>query len=556
MKHVSFLGAGLLAMFLMPQSANAQSKQEDKVKVKVRIAPEQKPDATLMPYAMFRSSPTALLVMRSPEFDARSHVKKGPRIDVYDFDKLIHERSLEPAMKRMGQEQLYLEDLVRFNGKPVMIARNRRDEDVSLFYQHLDPHLTKPPPAFDPICSFPMQAKEFKTAIEKPGTLTRDRFSTAVARDSSHLLIHGPHMVDSDGNAFRLLVAVDRQMSPVWQHVLRLDARAERTEVLDAAIDGKGIGYLLVRFRGKGRPYWNGASAYETVLYRFDASDITPMPVALPDGAQPTGGILRDFGKGLLWAGIYAQPGEGSGKLEGNFIATIEPNSSGALPARWLPFTGEDFSGEQIAERNESAELAEEGDEEDDGRKKKAEKRLDWVTDVVELVERGDGGWYIVNEVGIIASRIDGETRRARRTFYHGPVLARSFDKDLNQQWATLYRRWVMTASPVTGRLLATAFEGQLFLFLIDSDEMAEKRKLKERITPSTGGSPHTVYASFDDKGAFRTKAVLKGEAARDYIGGTLVRVGRDQYAAFGADGLGGARYLPVRIDLSKDIRK
>jgi hypothetical protein len=545
----------LMAVLMLPAAADAQTKPEDKVKVRVRLAPEQKSDAVMMPQSVFRSSPTAVMVMRSPEFDARSHVKKGPRIDVYDYEKLIHERSMEPAMKRMGQEQLFLDDLVWYNGKPVMIARNRRDEDVSLFYQYLDPHLTKPPPSFDPICSFPVQAKVFNTTTVKPGTLTRDRFRTAVAHDSSHMVICGPHMVDPDGGAFRLLAAVDRQMNTIWQHVLRIDARAERSELLDAAIDSKGVGYVLLRFRAKGRPYGGGAFTYETVLYRFDAGDIAPMPVGLPDGSQPTGGILRDFGKGILWAGIYAQSGEGSGKLEGNFIATMEPDSTGNLPARWLPFTGEPLSDEEISERNEASEVAEDDDDEDG--KKKSEKRLDWVTDVVELLERGDGGWYIVNEVGFTVSRIDGETRRARRTHYHGPVLARSLDKDWNQQWSTLYRRWAIAGSSVTGKLLATVFDKQLYLFLIDSDELAEQRKLKERISPKDPGKPNSVYAFFDDKGGFRTKVVLRGDVARDFIGGwDLVRSGKDQYLAFGADAMGVARYLPVRIDLSKDVKK
>jgi hypothetical protein len=546
----------LMAMLVLPAAADAQTKPEDKVKVRVRLAPEQKPIAVMTPYAIFRSSPTAVMVMQSPEFDARSHVKKGPRIDVYDYEKLIHERSMEPAMKRMGQEQLFLDDLVWFNGKPVMIARNRRDEDVSLFYQFLDPHLTKPPPSFDPICSFPVQAKVFNTAVVKPGTLTRDRFRAFAAHDSSHMVICGPHMVDSDGGAFRLLTAVDRRMSPVWQHVLRIDARAERSELLDAAIDSKGVGYVLLRFRAKGRPYGGGAFTYETLLYRFDAGDIAPMPVGLPDGSQPTGGILRDFGKGIVWAGIYATNGEGSGKLEGNFIATMEPDSTGNLPARWLPFTGEPLSDEEISERNEASEVAEDDDDED-SKKKKSEKRLDWVTDVVDLLERGDGGWYIVNEVGFTVSRIDGETRRARRTYYHGPVLARSLDKDWNQQWSTLYRRWAITGSAVTGKLLATVFDKQLYLFLIDSDELAEQRKLKERISPKDPGKPNSVYAFFDDKGGFRIKTILKGDVARDFIGGwDLVRSGKDQYLAFGADAMGVARYLPVRIDLSKDAKK
>lgn len=556
MKTESLLGALLLAATLAPIESIAQAKPEDKVKVRARIGPEQKPDAVMMPYAIFRSSPTAVMVMRSPEFGPGSHVKRGPRIDVYDYEKLIHERSMEPAMKRMGQESLTLEDLVWYNGKPLMLARNQREEDVSLFYQFLDPHLTKPPPAFDPICSYPVQVKVLKPSVVKPGTLTRDRFRAAVARDSSHMIIHGPHMLDPEGNPFRLVAAVDRQMQPIWQHVIRMDTKVERSEVLDAAIDSKGIGYLLVRHRAKGRPFWGGASTYESVLMRIDAGDIATLPAALPDGAQPTGGILRDFGKGIVWAGIYAQAGEGSGKLEGNFIATMEPDSTGALPARAIPFTGEPLSDEEISERDEASEVAE-TDEDEGDKKKKDEKRLDWVTDVVDLVERGDGGWFLVNEVGFTISRIDGETRRGRRTFYHGPILARSFDKDWLQQWSTLFRRWTVTGSPVTGRTMVTAFDKKLNLFMIDEEEQMEMRKQKLKITPKDQGKPNTVHAAFDDKGVVRTKVLLKGDIARDFFGSwRTVRSGKDQYLGFGADGMGGARYLPVRIDLTKDEKK
>lgn len=555
MKIHSLLGALLLAAMLAPHAADAQAKPEDKVKVRARLGPEHGGDAVMMPYAIFRSSPTAIMVMRSPEFGPGSRVKRGPRIDVYDYEKLIHERGMEPAMKRMGQEQLFLEDLVRYNGKPVMLARNVREADVSLFYQYLDPHLTKAPPSFDPICSFPVQYKVFKPAVEKPGNLTRDRFQAAIARDSSHMIIHGPHLVDPEGTAFRLVCAVDRQMQPVWQHVVRMDSKVERSEVLDAAIDANGVGYLLVRHRAKGRPYWGGSSTYETVLLRLDAGDIASMPVSLPEGAQPTGGVLRDFGKGIVWAGIYAQPGDGSGKLKGNFIATTEPDSTGSLPARAIPFTGEPLSDEEVSERNEATEVAESDEEDDD--KKKDEKRLDWVTDVVDLVERGDGGWFLVNEVGFTISRIDGETRRGRRTFYHGPILARSFDKDWLQQWSTLFRRWTVTGSPVTGRTMVAAFDKKLNLFMIDEEEQVEMRKQKLKITPKDQGKPNTVHTAFDDKGVVRTKVLLKGDIARDFFGNwRTVRSGKDQFLGFGADGMGGARYLPVRIDLTKDEKK
>ena len=78
-----------------------------------------------------------------------------PKFELYDRSKLGVHRTQEPVLKtRAGL--LFLEDLVLFNDKPTMIAA-RRDTingKVELFWQYLDPNLTRLHPPFEQVCTF------------------------------------------------------------------------------------------------------------------------------------------------------------------------------------------------------------------------------------------------------------------------------------------------------------------------------------------------------------------------------------------------------------------
>ncbi|HRH38039.1 MAG TPA: hypothetical protein PK760_06825, partial [Flavobacteriales bacterium] len=184
-------------------------------------------------------------------------------------------------------------------------------------------------------------------------------------------------------------------------------------------------------------------------------------------------------------------------------------------------------------------------------------KQLRSTTDVIAMLPRSNGGWYLVNEIGFSSVYIDPENARRHQRFYHGPVQARAIDKDGQQQWTTIFKRWTDSEDPILGRSYPMTYNDQLYMFLWDSDNTAEARKAGEKIKPEGTTGLYTIYASFDDKGLVRTKPVLRVDNDEVLIGGwKAVRCGKDEYWAFGTGSLITVEYLPVRIDFIKETKK
>ncbi|MBK6830370.1 MAG: hypothetical protein IPG92_06295 [Flavobacteriales bacterium] len=536
----------------------AQPAATDKVKVKVRISGDQDADARIMPYSIIRSSPTSIMMLRSPEFDVRAFTKLTPRLDLYDREKLTYIRSMEPVMQRLHQEKLLLEDLVLFNKKPMLVARGGGDQEVVLYTQYVDPHLTKQPPAFDRLCSFPVQVKEHRAVIVQAGSATREPWYTAFSPDSTRMLIHSPELKDTDdGGAFILLAMVNKDLTVEWQHILRLSDKYNRTEALDVEIDNNGTAFLLVKNRFKGREIKGDIVNFEVMLHKVNANDITETPFPFDAGYYPTGGILQTLTDGrVACVGIYAQV-EGR-KLLGNFIAFLHADSASMGFPQLMPFSGEGDLNEELAEEEVVNEKEEKKEEEDATKaEQKDKKRMNANTDVIAILPRVNGGFYLVNEVNYSAVYTNMQSGRRDQRFYHGPVQARCFEKDGTEKWSTIFRRWTVSGSPILGRVFPAEFNDQLYLFLWDSEEMAERRKEGLRIAPKHAGSPYSAYTVFDEKGGYRTKAVLKNDSDEDFISGwNLVRTGRDEYIALGTEKLVSGKFLPVRIDFIKETKK
>ncbi len=538
-------------------TAAAQPAAAEKVKVKVRISADQDADARIMPYSIIRSSPTTIMMLRSPEFDVRAFTKLTPRLDLYDREKLTYIRSLEPVMQRLHQEKLLLEDLVLFNKKPMLVARGGGEEEVVLYTQYVDPHLTKQPPAFDRLCSFPVQVKERRAVIVQAGSATRDPWHTAFSPDSAHMLIHSPELKDTDdGGAFILLAMVSKDLQVEWQQILRLSDSYRKTDVLDVEVDNKGNTFLLVKNRFKGREFKDGEANFDVVLYQVNAADVAQTPFTFDAGYYPTGGILETLTNGrVACVGIYAQV-EGR-KMLGNFITLLDPEAGAMEVPKLMPFSGEGDLNEETAEEEVMDEK--EKKESDDPTKAEAkdQKRMNAATDVIALLPRANGGFYLVNEVNYSSTFVNTQTGRRSQRFYHGPVQARCFGKEGQEEWTSLFRRWTSSESPILGRVFPAEYGDQLYLFLWDSEEMMERRKAGQRIAPKHMGSPYSAYAVFDNNGGYRTKAVLRADNDEDYISGwRLVRTGRDEYIALGTEKLVSGKFLPVRIDFIKETKK
>lgn len=538
-----------LAASALTSSAQPPGKSDDKVKVKARMAEKHKPEASMMPYRVVRGSSSSYIVFRSPDFDARAFTKQSPRLDAYDRERLTYQRSIEPLLERRGHERLLLEDLVVINRRPTLIARTGGREEVALYYQHIDPNLTRQPPAFDRLCAFPVEVKERQALYAKAGNATRERWSTVTAADSSHLLIHSPELRGAgDNDAFYLMAMLDHQMNVKWQHIMRVSSGSDRSDVLSAAVDSAGTAYLVIKYRYKEGAPGGGASDYEVVLHRVDADDMGRVPVSMDAGYYPTGGLLQQIGKGLAYAGIYAN----AGRKLGNFIAWTDTSETGLSQPVLYPFAdGVDLEAEEVTG-------VEENKKEDDAKSgKKEQKRLHSTTDVIRLIPRKDGGFFIVNEVSFAASYIHPETAKLYQRYYRGPVQARSIGKDGQAAWTTLFRRWSATTDPIMGRAFPVAFNDQLHVFLTDSDAAVELRKSGGKITPKQGSGGYTVYVYFDEKGAFRTKPILRNDGKDAQIAGwELTRTGTDEYIVFGTNSTIEVEYLPVRLDFIKEVKK
>ncbi|MCB9183301.1 MAG: hypothetical protein H6591_05235 [Flavobacteriales bacterium] len=534
--------------------AQPPGSSDDKVKVKVRMGEKHTPDGSMMPYRVVRATPSSYVVLRSPDFGDKAFTKKSPRLDSYDRAKLSYQRSLEPLLERRGQERLLLEDLVVMNGKPTLIARTGGQEEIALYYQHVEPNITRQPPAFDRICAFPVEVKGRQAMYEHAGKSTRVKWSTSTAADGSHLLIHSPELRGaSDEPPFYLLAVVDQQMQVKWQHIMRVDGGSERSDVLDAAVDAEGNAYLVIRYRYRDGAPVGGADDYQVVLHKVNADDIARVPFTMDAGYYPTGGILQPIGKDrLAYAGIYASSSD-DGRMLGNFIAWVDSSEGGLSAPTLYPFSEQNELDEQerlgIAETKADSEAKNE---------KQEQKRLYPATDVIGLIAKDDGGFYVVNEVALEASWINPETARRYQRFYHGPVQARSLGKDGQVQWSTLVRRWVMTDDPTMGRAFPVAFDDQLFVFLWDSESNIEARKSGEKIVPKQSMSGlYSAYAYFDPKGGYRTKPVLRsGNDEALMTGWELTQTGPGEFMAFATGSAIDIDYLPARIEFSKETKK
>ena len=549
-----FVTTVFIAMPAVAQPPKAAA--ESKVRVKVRISADEDADAKLRPYSIIRSSPNAIMMLRSGEFDVRAFGTLKSKLDLYDRDKLMYVRSQEPVMQRSGQEKLLLEDLVYFAGRPMLIARGSGTDGVRLYWQQLDPNLTKPPPAFEKFAEFPIEIKERRAVVVQAGASIREPFGTAISRDSTKMMVFSPELRDAeDDGAFFLLSMVDKDMTLLWNNILRGSDNARRTSVMDVEVDNLGNGYVLVRNEFAKADRVDGQPPYEVVLHRVTPEGTNQVNVSL-GGNFIGGGLLRTLEDNRVGCiGIYSTMDGKKLKPEGNFIALFDATTGELGEPRLLPFQGD----ASLDAESDPGELDDEKTNKDGTTKdeKKDQARMGISTDVISVLPRKDGGFFLVNEVNYVSERIDAETGKASTSFYHGPVQARSFDKEGNEQWSTFFRRWTSSGSPLIGLVFCVDFDGKLFLFLLDSEEMAERRKAGEKITPKHARGPYSAYVMFDEKGAFKVKPVLKNDTNEDFIGGwDIARTGTNEYIALGTRSLIGGKFLPVKIEFSYDTKK
>jgi len=398
-----------------------------------------------------------------------------------------------------------------------------------------------------------------KVSVGRPllataGSAIRTPFGARVSADSTHMLIYSPEVKLEQGGAVYLLAMVDPTMKVLWQQTIRVADKAKLSEVMDVELDNAGNAYVLVKNNFSGRDEKDGAVNYELKLFTVSEAGIAESAFPLDEGTFAIGAMMQTLVDGrVACAGLYGDVNNGRMNTLGNFVSIIDSVSGTLGQPVFLPFT-------EASNLNETEDPEDEGDEEEaeEEKGKKKKQGISWrKIDVIAMLPRADGGFFLVNEVNYTYEYRDAQTGRSYTRYAHGNVQARCITKDGRTKWSKDFPRSLTSGSPVIGRVFAVEFNDGLFLFLLDSEQQAEKRKAGDKMKPNQMKAPYSAYVSFDDGGNYKIKPVLRSDRGVDYISGwDLVRTGPNEYFALGTEKLSSGRFLPVKIEFSKEEGK
>lgn len=513
----------LLALATLLPAAGRLHAQTTDLKLKVRMSADSQAEDKRQPRSFFRMSDKNLMVMRVRDEGpgVQPFERMSPRFELYDRGKLGVVRQQEPVLKvRSGM--VFLEDLVLLGGKPVMIAA-RRDTVagfVEVYWQHLDPNLTKYHPPMERLAAF--DAKVLGTGeVIKEGNAFRDPFYTALSPDTNMMLIHAPVVVGIDGRNRHLMVMVDQGMDVKWQRVVDVPATSR---FQDVQVDNMGNAYLVMHEKAKVSDR-KDTTQFALRISMVNGDDVTPVEtdgigkdrhikslrfLPMNDGRIAVGGIHGGL------------DGRGNPSLS-NFIAFVPP---GEAKLDLLSNLKIDFDPEDA-----------------------------WMAKdmrLVSIIARPKGGFYLVNEYWLQTDQPHTKFALSGLRWVHGPVMAIATDKEGKEQWTSVFRRLHLSWDRRVGELFALEHNDRLVLFMLDSDELAARRKKNDKEQSHLEmKQPYSVYVQFDDKGQARAKGILRTGGANDFIQGTqLFRVAKNEYYVLGSSKLGGNKLLPVKIEL------
>ena len=540
----------LLFVLSCTGSLIAQAPSE-KVKVKVRISGDDDAKAKLRPVGIVRSGENHIMMLRSGEFDVRAFGTMKSTLDVYDRNKLTYVRGQEPSDRSSSGVDVKVDDLVYFAGGPLLIGHSNDDNGVTLHIQRPDPALTKVAPGYEPLVTWNADVKEKRAVVVQAGGSSRSPYGALVSQDSSHMLLCSPEIRNKEtGSAVYLIAMINSDLSVKWTREVAVNDKAKHSSIEDLEVDNAGNAYFVVKNRIEDKEERTNKNRDELKLYVANSDGVQEAKLKLNEDNFATSATLKHTAEDkVVCAGVYGAQDVKKDKKIGNFVAVFDAGT-GALGAPVLiPFIGNNLEDEgDYAEEEEAESKAESRDK----------YRLNYHTDVIGMFPGKDGAFYLVNEVNYSYQRqYASSTSSGSYTVYvHGPLQVRCMEADGTERWSTLFRRWVSTTSPIIGRVFCAEYEGQVFLFLLDSEEMAARRKVGQKISSKHIKHPYSAYVAFADDGDFKIKPVLKSEKNEDFISGwSLIRTGADEYFALGTEKLEKGRFLPVRIEFSKDAR-
>lgn len=542
--HRPFHALFVAFLIAFPVLLAAQSSAE-KVKVKVRISKDEDAQGKLRPMAMVPSGNANLMMLRSGEFDVRAFGTLKSSLDLYDRTKLTYLRSQEPNMKAKDGKDVKVDALVNFSGRPILLGHNSSDGMATLYQQVLDPGLVGQGKPFEPLVSWEMKMKEKTAVIVTAGSAIRTPYLAVVSADSSHMLVASPEIRDKETKqGLYLLAVVDRDLKVKWQRIVNVNAAARSSFIEDMEVDNAGNAYFVLRSELDKDEAKGTDARMDLKFFVANTADVKDVKVKLGGEEYPVSAMLEHTADDrVVCAGVYGMESEKKWKVLGNFLAVFKAGSTELVNTEVIPFTGTGLEGES-----------------DDGEDTKAEAkdkvRMSLNTDVIAVMPRSDGSFFLVNEVAYVYTSTSTQGGQQVR-YVHGPIQVRCLEKDGKERWSSLFRRWTVTGSPVIGPVFCAVYDDNLYLFLLDSEEMAERRKAGDKISSKHIRDPYSALVSFDTKGGFKVKPVLKSEKDNDFISGwSLVRTGSAEYFALGTEKVAGGRFLPVRVEFSKDAAK
>lgn len=510
----------------LPVRSLAQATAADKVKVKVRISPEAAVNDKRVPTNILPVSDKAVMILRNKDSGGgiQSFTRTLPTMEIYDLAKLVRTRDQEPVLK-VPSGHLFLEDLVWLGGKPVMIAARRDTVQgiVQLYYQYADVNLTGAHRPFELLCGF--DAKVWGTGkMMSSGTAFRDEFFTALSPDGKKLMIRSADVVDNDGDARRLMVVVDQGMKVLWQQTLDVDPG---TRNLDVQLTDAGNAIALVKRTFAPKEPKKDTTSYSIHLQRIDDDGVHDINFGIPKDRSVKSALLKTLPDGRLLCAAIISGIDGKGTM-------VYADYLGHLPSGAQELKA--FSTRSFKHDPEDAIYTK-------GNIRPA-----------DVLARKDGGFFVINEYFQTTDVPDPKLGLTGIRWVHGPLLISSIDAKGTEQWSSTYRRVLYSTDPIIGDALGLVYQEQLYLFMLDSDMMMEKRKKDEKkFGPPDGKSLYSVYAQFDTDGKAKTKAVLRSSGANDYILGSRIwQVNEREYLVLGSSKLGGSRLQPVKIEMGE----
>lgn len=514
--------AGMLALSLPVSSVHAQTA--DKMKAKVRLGTaaskvDKNPIMAVLPV----SDRTILVARNAKDVDGiYAYKDQSPVLELYDRAKLNLLRTQEVVLRNVKQP-LFMESVVLLGGQPIVIA-SRRDTlvgTIELFWQKADPNLTNPARPFEQLCVFDTKVYGDGTKVAD-GSGHRNVFKTVYSPDGSKALLYSPSVVNSKGDVYRPMVVLGTDGKMVWKQTLELEAKSL---VQGIQIDDAGNVYMADRTNRPIKDIKKDTTSYQLSLQRVDANGATPVDHGLGKERYLKSVVFAPSAKsGLRIAGTYTGlDGKGEATM-GDLLGRLSPGSDKV----------EEVATKVFKQNTDDAAPT-----------KKAWRMLD-------VLERKDGGVFLVREYFQETDAVDAKTSMAGLRWIHGPLVVSSWDAKGTELWTSTFRRLLYTKDRHVGPVRCIEHDGQLLLFLIDSEEEMEKRKKADAVMNYLDlKTPFSNMVQFDAAGTQKTKAVLRTSGANDYLVGSLIRqAGPKEYYVVGGSRMSGENAMPVRIDV------